>query len=169
MPDTIDTMANIALIVASILGTTGLAGIIAVGVQFSRRARLRKAIEHSQIALKLVGEKSPAGLELVHAMQIDGLRLAAISIIRVGVPSRSFFSIFVMAAVVGTICATLIRFAGIALPVPEILGGTLSREALRTVAASYITVYIALLFSCFMSADMILNRRRERFVVTALY
>jgi hypothetical protein len=71
--------AGVAL--ASALGGSGVVGLFSGGVELSRRARLRRAIDKSLELLSRLEARSDEASALRHAARLDTLRLAALSVV----------------------------------------------------------------------------------------
>lgn len=84
-------MEQIVLAVAAILGSTGIAGLLSGGVQWSRAARLRHSVERMTGLIDKVGPDTAAGKALAAASQRDAVRLSVMSIIQLpGQAVRTF-------------------------------------------------------------------------------
>lgn len=66
--------------IASFIGSTGIAGLLAGVVQLSRATRLRKSIRANSKLIEHIGHGSAAADALTAAMRKDVARLAAISL-----------------------------------------------------------------------------------------
>lgn len=73
------------------LGSTGLAGVLAGGLQVTRRSRIRKSIEASYSVLANLDEGSPSHTALKAAIAADGTRLAALTLIGFPKSTVGFF------------------------------------------------------------------------------
>lgn len=106
-------MEQLVLIVAAILGSTGVAGLLSGGVQWSRAARLRHSVERTTGLIEKVGADTAAGEALVAASQRDAVRLSVMSIIQLPRQFVQMFAgvVFLLVIVVGVTAFTLMSFA----------------------------------------------------------
>lgn len=144
----------LAVVVASVVGSTGLASLITGGVQLSRASRLKKAAIDMAALAKLQEPESKQLAAANFALKVLTLDLVALRVVRVG--ARTWWYVFgvvlavAIAAVVGAERAA--RFAEqAAISIPT--------------ALAVIATYVLLAVGAFL---FLISRRRERLVATIL-
>ena len=74
-----DLLTLIGVIVASVIGTTGVSGLLAGGVEVGRRNRLRRNTERALDLRDRLKSRTPEWEALSYSARLDSVRLAALS------------------------------------------------------------------------------------------
>lgn len=151
-----DWSSSIAVF-AALVGSTGIAGLLAGGLQVSHAVRLRKGISESSLLLKDLGDATLAGRAVALAMQIDSARLAAISFVR---PRAGTLYVLVVAVVALASALVVIYAPGNTVFVSESAKGP-SLLVVIPVLATYV-------FATMWQIDYSVRTRREDFVRDAM-
>lgn len=95
------------------MGTTGVIGVVTASVQLSRRARLRRSIAAARDASALLAPESPNRRVLQQAIEIDVLRLAAMSLIGFTARLRYLAIAFLVASLASMASLVVLKLSGI--------------------------------------------------------
>lgn len=174
------TPESIAILIASVLGSTGLASLIGSGAGFTRTARLRSAVAATKSSLDGLDSESSAYRATQASITVMSLELASYALVRV--PMRSRAIIFI-GSILFLFAILFIVTAG---AIVHIISDPLSNITVAEVWSSdvgiilnnevvskeywwiYTVIYIFYIFIVSAMLVMQAAHRRERFVAGAL-
>ena len=79
-----EVLTFIATIAAAVIGGSGIAGLVAGGVELGKRSRFRRRVEKGVVIRNLLTPGSPERAAMDHAIAADAARLAALSVVGIG-------------------------------------------------------------------------------------
>lgn len=153
--------AGVAL--AAAIGGSGVVGLFSGGIELSRRARLRRAIEKAADLIERLDDESAEAGSLRHARRLDTLRLAALSVI--GLPA-------VLGRMVALVVLVLVLyvfgFVAVAWVAPDMFGWVFKGLQDRQVGAIFLGMVVFAMFyagAFFWLLDQTLRQRRTQYVL----
>lgn len=158
------TAGEIAVLVAAVLGSTGLASALNAGIQVSRAARLRSAITDSRALLRGLDSESGAFRAMQISISVMSLELAALTLVRIPHRVRGIVIVFVV-VILGLFAILFVAswLFGNASIIP--LQGTSESPGLFIYTGFVSLIYVATLLALL---QLRLGQRREEFVASAL-
>ncbi|WP_374009316.1 hypothetical protein [Leifsonia sp. LS-T14] len=165
-------MGSWAVVVAAGFGSTGIAGLLASGVQWTRRARLQRTIRTTAAVMETLPCDGPGFATLQRANTRDAIRLGAMTLVTVSARTRHSAMAAAIAVIVVTIAACLISLLAIQFQ-PSPPGGDSTAPVPLSPAtpvalseAPYVPVATTVVYIICVTAliDGILWQRREAFV-----
>ncbi|WP_426301871.1 hypothetical protein [Arthrobacter sp. R-11] len=145
----------VAVVVAAVVGSTGVASLITGGIQLSRASRLKKAVTDMSVVVKL-HEPGTAEFDAAqYALKVLTLDLVAARLVRVG--ARTWWKVF---GLLVTVLTTVLALADSLGRVAQVMD-SLSLRAILLYAGSYTLIIVGGFLFLF-------TRRRERLVANVL-
>lgn len=149
------------LVVAAILGSTGVAGLLSGGVQWSRAARLRHSADRTTSLIAKVGSDTAAGKALALASQRDAIRLSVMSIIQIpGEAIRTLIALVAMLILVAV--ATFIAYARASTNLPDSLFSPLNVMITGTIGPISLGFMMIYVVAIVWVMDTRLRAKREK-------
>lgn len=149
-------MEAVALVVAAVVGSTGLASLITGGVQLSRASRLKKAVHDMSEIVALHESGTSESDAAKYALKVLTLDLVAIRVVRVG--ARAALIIF--GIVVGILAVAMAIF------MPGGAGESIRHDSTMLLAGALLAgSYTVTLVGAFV---YLLRGKRERLVAQVL-
>lgn len=153
---------DLAVVVAAVLGGTGLGGVLSGGAQISRRHRLRRSVEKTADVAAKLREGSPEALALESVQRVEAARFAALTLIVLPLETRRYLqSLGVYLAALLLSCLVLVAVLLSVLPARS---GEREPAGLPASQVAWLLASAAapLLFA--LVCDRWLRHRRELFV-----
>lgn len=156
-------------LVASVVGSTGVIGVITASVQLSRRARLKRSIAAAREVAGAVVADSRTRRVLQQAIETDILRLAAMSMVTLNIRVRLYATVFVSALLGSVLLSWVLWITDVSIrSLLPWLGEGSSRETPMSTLATAALFMIMIVVPGAILVDVDLQRKRERVVVSAL-
>lgn len=165
------TPEGIALLVASFLGSTGIASFISSGAKFTRAARLRGAISASKKSLEGLDPSSSAYRATQVSITVMTLEAASYALVRVPMRMRSILIIAALAFGLSIVFLVfMIPTLSILFPEDNINYFSDKSADVRTWHFILTTIIISIGYIIFLSTLLSLqtSKRREHFVADVL-
>jgi hypothetical protein len=140
-------------LIAALFGSTGIAGLLAQGVNHTRTARLRKSVEESMRLAGMLPEGTPSREVLELAGQRDAVRLASMSLF-------SLPTVFRMSVLGGVILFAIITGFGLAM---NDWGSPISSGLWQIIA-----IMLVYIFGLVFVLELVIKHQRDRIVAYVL-
>lgn len=161
-----DQLTLIGVLVVSLIGTTGLTGLLSGGIEIGARNRLRKRVEHALDLRDRFRPRTPEWEALSYAAQLESIRLAALSAVGLKRRLKLMITSFFGAALTYIVLGIVVLTGGNLEDRASLFGfGSGTRLQLGlTFAVS--TAVLAIVFASILEGS--LRRSREQFVAEVL-
>lgn len=156
-------------LVASVIGSTGVIGVITASVQLSRRARLKRSIAAAREVADAVAADSRTRRVLQQAIETDILRLAAMSMVTLTVRVRLYAYTFIAALAASVVLSLVLWLMDISISslLPWVAEGDVTTTPLSTLSATAVFTFCLVVPGAIL-LDLDLQSNRERLVVASL-